>query len=177
MCKSCNISKLELFSDHTYDIDINRTQSMKNLDYTFIQKNTIDNIKQGQIAPSKIHGYGLFAKVDIDAMDILCVLDGQVIGWDHYIKIKENISNLAGSLEEYFFMEWNALDEETLLVRPLRTKYSYINHSRTPNVTIQRHPLRIIAMKNISIGTEITIDYRNEPLNDEYINNHGSTYL
>ena len=31
---------------------------MKNLDYHFIKKNIINNIKQWHIAPSKINGFG-----------------------------------------------------------------------------------------------------------------------
>ena len=148
------------------------------LDYDFLQKNIIDNIHQGYIAPSKIHGYGLFAKVDIDKSDILCILDGQIVSWSLYKKLAENLQDkIKAPYDEYFFMEWNALDEETLLVRSLRTKYSYINHSRTPNVKLIKYPLRIVATSDIKRGTEITLDYRCEPLNQDYIKNHGATYL
>lgn len=151
---------------------------MNNLDYDFVKKNTIDNIRQGIIKPSKIHGYGLFAKNDIDAGDILCFLDGQVVPWNKYVEIQDNISPaVEDPFSQYLFMEWNALDEETLLVRTLRTKYSYINHSRFPNTKIYKHPLRIIATENINTDNEILLDYRDEPLNPEYIKNHGSTYL
>ena len=151
---------------------------MENLDYHFIKKNTINNIKQGYIAPSEIHGFGLFAKVNIDKNDILCVLDGQILSWEKYHNIQNNVSHLIKSpYEQYIFMEWNALDEDTLLVRPFRTKYSYINHSRSPNIKIIHYPLRIVAISDIKLDEEIIIDYREEPLNYEYIKNHGSMYL
>ncbi len=151
---------------------------MKNLDYHFIKKNTINNIKQGYIAPSEIDGFGLFAKVNIDCGDILCILDGQIVSWDMYHEIQKNLTlYMESPYEKYIFMEWNALDENTLLVRSLRTKYSYINHSRKPNVEILHHPLRVVAIKDINIDEELTIDYRKESLNYEYIQNHGSTYL
>jgi SET domain-containing protein len=148
------------------------------LNYHFVKENTIDNIHQGYIAPSQIHGLGLFAKTDIDQGDILCVLDGQVMSWSMYHHIQKNLQReINPPYDQYIFMEWNALDEETLLVRPFRTKYSYINHSRTPNVKIKKFPLRLVAINDIKTDEEITVDYRCEPLNYEYIKNHGSTYL
>jgi len=148
------------------------------LDYHFIKENTINNIRQGYIAPSKIDGFGLFAKINIDKGDILCIFDGQTMSWEKYHEIKKNFSsNIKTPYEQYIFMEWNALDEETLLVRPFRTKYSYINHARIPNVKIAKYPLRLIAIEDITKDAEITLDYRKEPLNYEYIKNHGSTYL
>lgn len=151
---------------------------MEELDYHFIKENTINNIQQGYIAPSKIHGFGLFSKVNIDQNDILCLLDGQIISWDKYHEIYNNlIDAIKSPFEKYIFMEWNALDEKTLLVRPFRTKYSYINHSRTPNCIILKHPLRIVAYENITKDTELTIDYRKEPLNHEYMRTHGVSYL
>ena len=151
---------------------------MDRLDLTFINRNIIDNIKQAYISNSSIHGFGLFAKVDIDKNDILCVLDGQVISWDKYNSITNNLSmHIQEPYVQYFFMEWNALSEDTLLVRSLRTKYSYINHSRTPNTKLLYHPIRVVAIKDIPKDEEITIDYTKEPLNYEYIKNHGSSYL
>ncbi len=147
-------------------------------DYGFLQENIIDNIPRAYIAPSNIHGFGLFAKVDIVKSDILCILDGQIVSWSIYKKLAESFQEkIKPSYNQYFFMEWNALDEETLLVRPLRTKYSYINHSRTPNVKLVKYPLRIVAIADIKKDTEITLDYRCEPLNQEYIKGHGDAYL
>lgn len=149
-----------------------------NLDYHFIKENTINNIKQGYIAPSKIDGFGLFARNNIDKGDILCIFDGQIMSWEKYYEIQENVSPyIKIPYDKYIFMEWNALDEETLLVRPFRTKYSYINHARKPNVEIEKYPLRLIAIEDIVKDTEITLDYRKEPLNDEYIKKHGFSYL
>jgi len=148
------------------------------LDYQFVQEYTIDNIKKGYIADSVIHGLGLFASAEIDKDDILCIFDGQIITWEKYHQIKKRlIIELEAPYDTYIFMEWNALDKETLLIRPFRTKYSYINHSRNPNVKIMKYPLRLIALCNIHKDEEITIDYREEPLNDEYMKEHGLSYL
>jgi len=66
---------------------------------------------------------------------ILGFLDGQVMPWAQYNEIMKNTD--LGYFNSYIFMEWNALDKNTLLVRAFRTKYSYINHSRKPNVAIK----------------------------------------
>lgn len=136
----------------------------------------IDNILYSRIAPSFIHGFGLFATKALYAGTILGTLDGQVMDWDEYDQLREAI-NLPDEVRKNIFMEWNALAEDTLLVRPLRTKYSFINHSRTPNLTLKRNPLRIIALRDIQEGEEFTLDYRDEPLRKEYLDGHGNTYL
>lgn len=54
------------------------------------------------------------------------------------------------------------------IVCPFRNQMGlrWINHSRTPNATITKKDgkLRIVALRTIPAGTEITVDYRN-PLN------------
>lgn len=146
-------------------------------DLDFVINNTIDNIKFSYITKSGIHGFGLFSKVDIHTNTILGKLDGQVIQWDKYDNIEKNISNDILKYKNYFFMEWNALDTKTLLVRPLRTKYSYINHSYSPNLKIEYNPIRIITLREIKKDEEFTLDYTKEPLKESYLDNHGKTYL
>nr|WP_297880534.1 SET domain-containing protein-lysine N-methyltransferase [uncultured Campylobacter sp.] len=102
-------------------------------------------------------------------------LDGQVMPWAQYNEIMKNTD--LGYFNSYIFMEWNALDKNTLLVRAFRTKYSYINHSRKPNVAIKYNPMRVEAIKDITKNNEILIDYRKEPLNDNYIKNYGKEFL
>lgn len=131
-----------------------------------INERIVDNIKNTYIDISSIHGFGLFAKKPIQAGAILCELDGQKMDWSHYEKLRRTIN--LGEYQDYIFMEWNALSPKTLLVRAFRTKYSYINHSKTPNVEIKYNPIRIEAVKDISEYDELTIDYSREPLNEEY---------
>ena len=134
----------------------------------------INNISQGEIKKSNIHGYGLFAKNEIFADIVLASLDGQLVPWNVYTKLidmKKDATN-----------EWNALTENLLLVRPFRTKYSFINHSRDPNCEIryvmsEPDTLLIVSKRFIKMGEELTLDYRLEPLNPEYVSGHGSTYL
>lgn len=146
-------------------------------DLTFLQNYYVNNIQFSYIKKSPIHGYGLFAKSTIIKESILGFLGGQVIDWDHYKKIVNKIKNSLGEYQKYICMEWNALDEDTLLIRPFRTRYSLINHSRTPNLKILRNPMRIIATRDIEKDEELFLDYRDEPLRKEYLTGHGKNYL
>ena len=141
-------------------------------------RNIIDNISFTYIAPSTIHGMGLFARCQIKKGTILGTLDGQVMSWEQYGAIMEDIrQHITKDDVPNLFFEWNAIENETLLVRPFRTKYSFINHSRTPNVILQRFPLRVVALTDINANEELLLDYRMEPLNNEYLTGHGRTYL
>jgi SET domain-containing protein len=143
----------------------------KTNDINFVQKIVIDNIPNTEIKKSTLHGFGLFARKEISAQTTICLLDGQVMDWDQYESNHALLKESAGALNEYFFMEWNALDKNTLLVRAFRTKYSYINHSKTPNVKVFSFPHRIVAIQDISVGEELTINYNDEPLRDAYFTN------
>jgi len=124
----------------------------------------IDNIQNTEIKRSVIHGWGLFSLVNIDKDKVLCELDGQEVPYTIYEKNEKSL-------------EWNALEGDILLVRPYRTKYSFINHSRTPNAKIAYNPIRVLSIRNIIQGEEITIDYRKEALPKKYLQGHGKTYL
>lgn len=136
----------------------------------------IDNIPLGYIAKSSIHGNGLFAKRAIAANTILCTLDGQIMSWNYYDNVIDSLC-LNSEQRLILFDEWNCIDRDTLLVRAFRTKYSLINHSREPNCIIRYNPIRVEAYTDIEQDDELTLDYRREPLRDEYLNGHGSTYL
>jgi SET domain-containing protein len=127
-------------------------------------EDTIDNLKNTYIQKSNVDGYGLFAHTKIDKNTILGYLDGQIIEWELHSKY-----NLT--------LEWNAIGNNKLLVRPYRTKYSYINHSREANLLIQYDPIRVIAKRDIVKDEELFLDYRLEPLSNEYIEKKGKFYL
>ena len=124
----------------------------------------VDNLIHSTIKPSNIHGLGLFSTNDIPAGTELGVLDGQVIPEALHRKL-----NLT--------LEWNAIAPETLLVRPYRTKYSYINHQRSPNLVLRGFPPKVVALCDILHGEELSLDYRKEHLSEEYIETKGKLYL
>jgi len=142
-----------------------------------IGKLIIDNISFSYIERSPIHGFGLFAEADIREGTILGILDGQIIPWDHYEQIVARFKTIIGDSAPHLFMEWNALSKTTLMVRPFRTKYSFINHSRHPNLKIHRNPLSVVAYRAISKKDELLLDYRDEPLSDQYLQGHGRSFL
>ena len=128
----------------------------------------LDTIQDTRIAPSPIHGYGLFSRCLMPAGRLLAQLDGQRVPW-----------SLHRALE--LCEEWNALSPDWLLVRPYKTKYGFINHSRQPNARLELQPsgdrLKLFTARAIAAGDEITLDYRNEPLPEDYLSAHGNSYL
>ena len=133
---------------------------------TNIKGTLIDNIDNTKVAPSPLHGYGLFATAGLEAGTLLCNLDGQLVSWRFHQR--NPISQ-----------EWNAVIQEYLLVRTFKTKYFAINHSREPNVVLTPdHPVSTLRSKrDIQAGEEILLDYRDQPLPEDYLNGHGKTYL
>lgn len=146
---------------------------------SFVQKVTIDNIPKAYIDKSSIHGFGLFAKEPINSGETIAILDGQVMKYDDYKRIEEIYigSEIIKGAEEYFFMEWNMIRLGLLRVRPMRTKYSYINHSRQPNLFLMNNSQKIIALNDIDAGQELLLDYCKEPLTDEYLSDPRNRYL
>ncbi|HET7268258.1 MAG TPA: SET domain-containing protein [Oleiagrimonas sp.] len=127
----------------------------------------VDNMPDASIGASAVHGHGLFASRRIESGAVIGLLDGQLVDWSSYDVMEQ--ANPFGDHGADLFMEWNALSTDTLLVRPFRTKYSFINHDREPNACLAHEPLRVIAARAIAVDEEITLDYRQEPLRNEYL--------
>lgn len=127
----------------------------------------VDNLPGTVIQPSRIHGNGLFAARDFATDTVLGTLDGQIVDWASFEAAERG--NAYGEHASDLFMEWNALSDDTLLIRPFRTKYGFINHSRTPNIRLVHDPLRVVAVRDTAAGEELTLDYRCEPLRADYL--------
>ncbi|WP_026970758.1 SET domain-containing protein [Aliagarivorans marinus] len=149
----------------------------KTQDLDFVRRATLDTIANTEIGPSRLHGFGLFASQAIPADSQLCQFEGQVISIAHYHELEALLAPKLAEYRNYMFMECNYLDKQTLLARPFRTKYSYINHSRTPNTEIRQQPLRLVALRTIQPGEELTVDYRKEQLSDDYLSNPAKQFL
>ena len=100
---------------------------------------------------SEVHGFGVFANINIDKQETLFNLSGQIVN-------KEIIDKLN------FYGEWNAIKHNKFLVRKNRTTYGFINHSKTPNCYLDQNLMCLISLKKIYKGEEILLDYRKEPL-------------
>ena len=128
----------------------------------------IDNVKNTRIAPSEINGFGLFCLLPFKEASILTILDGQLVDCE-LVKRRGNVP-----------WEWNALPNNKILLRPYKTKYYYMNHSRTPNAKVlvnSDSQVCVLTMRDTLKDEEITLDYRKEPLPEEYLLTHGATYL
>jgi uncharacterized protein len=92
---------------------------------------------------SGIHGRGLFARVAIE--------QGEYMGTYHGPEVEENGMHVLWV--EGDDGEWRGRDGKNLL--------RYLNHSRTPHAEFDGFDL--YAAQTIAAGTEITIDYGEEP--------------
>ncbi len=129
-----------------------------------LQRGHLDTIPGTDVRPSPIHGRGLFARTRIPAGRVLVRLDGQRLA----------IDDAPGALEA---LEWNAVSTSELLVRPIRTSYGFVNHSRTPNVRIDPASFDMIAMQEIAPDAELLINYLDQPLPDAYLRLPAAEYL
>jgi hypothetical protein len=136
----------------------------------------LNNLCNTTIQISPVHGHGLFAAATIPESSCLGGLDGQLVSWANYNEILACFSESSG-VRQYFFMEWNCVSTTHLLVRPFRTRYSLINHSRHPNLMLCYDPLRIVSLRDIAVGEELFLDYRKEPLPAEYLEHKDNDYL
>ncbi len=145
----------------------------------FVRDNTVPVIREAEINESGIHGFGLFTTVPILANTLLSELDGQVLNYDDYEKLRVRLGFGLGRLRSHFFMEWNALPGDRILARPLRTTYSYINHHVEPNIEAIccGDRVKLIAIRDIGIGEELFLDYRKESLPRSYFDHKENIYL
>jgi hypothetical protein len=122
-----------------------------------------ETIAGARRAPSATHGTGLFSTRNRPAGELVCTLDGQKISLDEFPAVLE--------------LEWNAVSERVLLVRPLRTSYGYINHSDTPNLAIEPDGFRVVTVRAIEAGEELTLDYFAPPVPPEFLDSPEAASL
>ncbi len=130
--------------------------------------NLVNNAPKCEPRRSRIHGMGLFAKVPIEADEpFMSLHEGRIVPVSSYLK------DQSGLVAD----EWNALSEETLLIRSPRTFYYCINHQPNPNCVVDLQRRQVIARVAIAPNQEITLDYLSEPPPKPYLEAHGASYL
>lgn len=123
----------------------------------------IETIPDTEVAPSPTQGRGLFARRAWAEGDVLAELDGQVVDITRYPAVMQ--------------LEWNALSPERLLVRPVRTSYGFMNHSRTPNVAIDDDGITMRASRAIEPGDELLLDYFAQPVPKRFLASEEAAIL
>jgi SET domain-containing protein len=116
----------------------------------------VDNAPKCEPGTSALNGYGLFAKERISIGETIVDFSNPELYVMRRIENLEEWRIKAG--------KFTAIDDETCLVSNKFTKYSLLNHSRTPNALIDVAGRRIYAARDITPGEEVTVDYRTEPM-------------
>lgn len=111
-----------------------------------------------KLAPSPIHGVGVFAIKDIPTNTIILKRFTEYVKVDSKFlrRIDSNVADLYKSLLQQY-------DEHMLI--PSNGFFSidmsfYLNHSTTPNARYDIENSFIVSKDKIAVGDEITFDYR-----------------
>lgn len=104
---------------------------------------------------SPIHRTGLFAQTDLPARRKLGELSGRLVSLP---KARREIERLP----VIYFVE---LDQRVALDCREGNSFKHLNHSCEPNcfLRIYRHSVEVYALRAISKGTELTVDYGETP--------------
>jgi hypothetical protein len=122
---------------------------------------TMPNTAEG---PSAFSNRGLFTTIARSRGDVLCRLDGVVI-------VHGNDFDLLDKTE------WNALDDDRILLRRTPTSYYLINHSPAPNLTIDTRTHELRSAHDIPKDTELLLDYLENGFPQAYLTSDRCAYL
>lgn len=111
-----------------------------------------------KLAPSPIHGVGVFALKDIPIYTVIFRSNLKTIAVDKKFlnRINTNVANYYSSM---LFSDFNIMEIPKTGMNALPTSY-YLNHSEEPNAKIDIENNLIVAKKNIYVGEEVTINYK-----------------
>jgi SET domain-containing protein len=108
------------------------------------------------VKKSLTEGYGLFAAKNIARGDL--VIDYRLFPRD-WKKLRYAELSIEQQSKNWYVM----LNSEECITSDKYSKFSYINHSRTPNCEWILNIHKIVANKDIPKDEELFIDYRLEP--------------
>lgn len=108
-----------------------------------------------KLAPSKIHGVGVFATRDIEI--------GEKLYADHmpnvYRLSQGNLSKLFPHVKQQLIERWPLILQGGPFLYPDTPFLTYMNHSNEPNYDAKSD----LALTTIQAGDEVTEDYRRIP--------------
>jgi uncharacterized protein len=119
----------------------------------------IDNAPKCQPGKSAVNGYGLIAAEPVASGEI-------IIDFSDPAVYRETTFDAL----EYWRLEggkYTGLSEERCLISDQMTKYSLLNHSRNPNAITDFKGQKVVALRDIEAGEEVTVDYRREPVSPQ----------
>jgi len=110
-----------------------------------------------RLAPSHIHGVGVFAILPIPKGIFMFCGDDSNMVWVKKSKLKSLPKEILKLYEDFCVSRGDSLGcpENFNQLTPAW----YLNHSMSPNVAIDRH-YKFYALRNIKKGEELTVDYR-----------------
>ena len=106
------------------------------------------------LAPSKIHGIGVFALRDIKKEEKLYCVPEDTMQRKWYEIPYEKLNELLPEIREIILSRWPTVINGSAFHFPDVWLMSFMNHSSEPNSE------KDFALRNISKGEEITEDYR-----------------
>ncbi|HEY2251288.1 MAG TPA: SET domain-containing protein-lysine N-methyltransferase [Planctomycetaceae bacterium] len=118
----------------------------------------LDNAPKCDVGRSPLHGFGLFCRVPIqNGEGIVDFSDSRVYREVAFADLED--WRIRGT-------KYQPLGDGRCLVSAVLTKYSVVNHSRTPSAGVDLERRMVIAIRDIAPGEEITTDYRKDPFPD-----------
>ena len=122
---------------------------MSDLKSKIVEKNYSWVSKKVTIEKSTIHGYGYYAKVNIEKGEKVFVKGGHIVKRGNFYTSSVINSYLPIS-DEYYIAAISPDEEENIKL--------YNNHSCNPNCGMHGE-ITFVAMRDIEAGEELTIDY------------------
>lgn len=106
---------------------------------------------QTEVKKSKIHGKGLFAKENIAKGEKVAIKGGRIVDQKFIDNNQKIVRNSELQIDDQHYIAPTTNEE-------LKKSMLYINHSCEPNIGIRGKNV-FFALRNISKGEEITLDY------------------
>lgn len=100
---------------------------------------------------SAIQGRGLFARESIAAGEIVCVKGGAIMDLASFALVRDQVTPAEIQIEDDLYIAPRGAEE-------VEANILCLNHSCDPNVGV-RGQITFAAMRDISAGAELTIDY------------------
>ena len=117
---------------------------------------TLNNEMKTKLAPSPIHGIGVFTMRSIKAGEKLHCIPSVNPQW--YTLPYASLTKLFPEVRELILQRWPSVINGSAFLSPNDTQWlvTYINHDDSPNYDVATDT----ALKDIKVGEELTEDYR-----------------